>query len=122
MVCIDAVDESVSVEVSVVSSCIGSSVKEGREGNFDSLVLKKSYCWSITSKDVILRKWPVIKINHFFTRHIFTIILNVCSHRYPITAVSLFAFLLTLLEELHRYMRIEQHVRPQSLSAQLSCN
>src|SRR6266516_3467419 len=68
-----------------------------------------------------LQKW--LMINNFFTRrHCFAIIPNLYFHGYPITAVSLFALLLSLLGELHRYMRIEQDVRPQSPSAQLSCN
>lgn len=44
---VDAVEESVSVDVSVASSCVWSSTNGGTGGNFVSRVFKKLLGWSI---------------------------------------------------------------------------
>ena len=43
MICIDIIDEFVSIEVFIISSYIEFFMKERKKGNFDNLVLKKSY-------------------------------------------------------------------------------
>ena len=51
-VCMEAVEESVSVEVSVTSSGIGSSWKGGRGGSFERRLRRKSLgCSVITTRE-----------------------------------------------------------------------